>query len=128
MRALPESSRAACRELLVVLGREVVAHGPRFRLDQVKVVEKPLGRRVDGVTPADVACQKAIGLAKDSEVRVQPRPDIVPTRPGVSRQREDAGQGFRALLEALEAQELASERHFYFGTVPSEQGSPHVIV
>ena len=105
-----------------------MAHGARFRLDEVKVVEQPLGRGVDGVTPADVAGQEAVGLAKNSDVRVQPRPDLVPTRPGVSREREDAGQGLRALLEALEAQKLAPERHFFFGMAPSEQGSHHSSV
>ena len=118
-----ELARGELGELLVVAGREVVAHGARLRLDEVEVVEEPLGRGVDGVTPADVVGQDAVGLAKDPEVRVQPRPDVVPARPGVARQREDAGQGLRALLEALEAQELAPERHFLFGTAPSEQGS-----
>ncbi len=102
-----------------------MAHGARFGLDEVEVVEEPLGRGVDGVTPADVVGQEAVGLAQDAEVRVQPRPDVVPARPRVSRQREDAGQRLRALLEALEAQELAPERHFLFGTAPSEQGSHH---
>ena len=118
-----EVARGEPGELLVVPRREVVAHGARLRLDEVKVVEEPLGRGVDGIAPADVAGQETVGLAKDPEIRVQPGPDVVPSRAGLSREREDAGQGLRALLEALEAQKLAPQRRFFLGRAPSEQES-----
>ncbi len=96
-------------------------HGARLRLDEVKVVEKPLGGRRDGDAPVDVVGEGAVRRAQDAEVSFQPRQHVVPARARGWHQREDGGERLGALLEALEAQKLAPERHRLLGAAPSEQ-------
>ena len=121
----------ACRELRqlpVVPDGEVVPHGARLRDDEMEVVEKPLGGRRNGDALVDVVSEATVGRVQDADVRVQPWQHVVPTRTRGRYQRQAGGERLRSLLEALEAQELAPERHGSFETAPSEHRVTPCIV
>ena len=117
-----ELARRQLRQLPVVADREVVPHGARLRLDEMEVVEQPLGGRRHGDAAVDVVSEGAVRRAQDAEVLFQPRQHVVPARREAGSQREDGGERLRPLLEALEAQQLAPERQAWIlRTAPSEQ-------
>ena len=73
----------ACRELRqlpVVPDGEVVPHGARLRLDEVEVVEKPLGGRRNSDAPVDVVSEGAVRRVQDADVSFQPWQHVVPAR------------------------------------------------
>jgi len=64
------------RQLPVVPGREVVPDGPCLRLDEVEVVEQPLGGRRDGDAPVDVVGEGAVRRVQGADVRFEPGRDV----------------------------------------------------
>ena len=116
------------RQRPIVTSGEVPSDGPRLRLDEVEVVEQPLGGRRHRDAPVDVVGEGAIGRGEDADVLIQPRQHVVPAGPRGRHQCEKGGERLGALLEALEAQQFTPERHGLVRTAPSEQGSPHRVV
>lgn len=98
--------RGELGELPVVAGRKGAPPGERFRLDEMKIVEQPLGSRRDGDSPVDVVVRGTIasrpgerrkpargGLRKIAAARLNGRQMQVPGRPGLIRHL--ASTGFR---------------------------------
>jgi hypothetical protein len=115
------------RQLAVVARRQIVADLAYLLLDQVVVVEQPLGGRRNGAPFAHRARDAAIGLKQYRLVF----PEAYRERAPGDRSRGDAlgrGQAFGMLLEALDAEELLADRLFAiprYGLRPAPEGAPN---
>ena len=99
------------RQLAIEAARKIVADLANLLLDDVKVVDQPLGRRGDGAFLADGLADGAIGGEQHPAVVPQP----CRQRTAGSRPRRDAlgrREALGMLLEALDAEELAADRLF----------------
>ena len=117
-------------QLAVVPPRQVVLHAADLGLDQMEVVEQPLGGRGEELAAMDVVGQDAIGLAQHPARSRPPAPKNC--RPRVvagSREGEARGEPACALLQPLDAQQLGAERAFSAmrlpGTEEATQGAGH---
>ncbi len=113
----------ACRELgkrAVIAGGEVAADRACFGLDEVEVVQDPLGGGRDGDTAVGIVRERPVGRAEDAEVAVEPGQNVVAAGARCRHQREAGGERLGALLETCEAQELAAQRELLHGAPASE--------
>jgi hypothetical protein len=102
--------RGELRQLEVIPLREVVADAPGLGLDEVEVVQQPLGRWRHRLAPVHVLGHHPVGLPKHAGVVLE-TPDQGPcTLTGAPGEREAGGEALRALLEPLQAQQLAAKR------------------
>ena len=108
----------------VVLCGQVALHRARLRLDEVEVVEQPLGGGGYGDSPVDVVGEVAVRRLESPEVTLQTSLDAGPDLPCRGRRSEQGGERLGSLLEAFEAQQLAPQRRGVVGSAPWEQGSP----
>ena len=90
-------------ELAVVVRRQVVANLPQLLVNDVEVVEEPLGRRGDRLLVLDRPGQDAVCLKQDAAVLGDARSDRV-SPPGGVGHRLGGGEGLRVLLEPLHAE------------------------
>lgn len=98
--------------------------GARLRLDEVEVVEQPLGRGRNGDAAMDVVSEAAVRRAEGAEVLVEAGQDVAAVQARRRGEREPGGERFRALFQTFEAQELAAEGRGRLGAATSKQGSP----
>ena len=106
-----ERSGGQLRQLPVVAGRQIVANLADLLLDEVVVVEQPLGGRRDCATLADRFRDGAIRLEQNRLVVLQPCGKAAPGR----RRRGDGlcrRKALGMLLEALDTEELLADGFF----------------
>jgi hypothetical protein len=106
-----ERSVGQLRQLPVIAGRQIVADLADLLLDEVIVVEQPLGGRRDRPALPDRAGDGAIGVEQDRFVLLHPHGE----RPPAPRARGDRLRRCEALgmlLETLDAEELLADRLF----------------
>ncbi len=100
-------------------------------LDQVEIVEEPLGGRGEELAAMDVIGQDAVGVAQNPRVLVHPREELLAAVIAGSLEREAGGEPPRALLQTLDAQELGAERAFSAAALPgteeATQGAGHEL-
>jgi hypothetical protein len=106
-----EGSGGQLRQLPIVARGQIVANFADLLLDEVVVVEQPLGGRCDGTTLADRVCDGAIGFEQNRLVVLhssgERSPGHRPQGDGLGR-REALGM----LLETLETEELRADGLF----------------
>ena len=103
-------------ELAVVVRRQVVANLAQLLVDDVEVVEEPLGRRRDGLLVLDRPGQDAVRVEQDAAVLGDARSyGVSPT--GRVGHRLGGGEGLRVLLEPLHAEQFREDglSEFRFG-------------
>ena len=87
--------------------RKVPPHFADLGFHQVEVVEQPLRRRGDRLAAAHVLGQGLVGAAQDAGIVMQPREEAMRAAPRTARQRVGRREHPGALLEVLDAQQLA---------------------
>src|SRR5690606_11472503 len=102
-RAVSES-----RQLAAVLSRQVLASDPNLFLDEVEVVEQPVGRGGDPSALSDGLGDELIGTKEGRFVFGQTRQQPVGTRSLVDFVRP--GQRPRVLLQLVDAQQFGAKR------------------
>ena len=110
-RIAPMGAVGELGQLAIEAGGQVVADLAELLLDDVEIVDEPLGRRRDGPLLADGAADRAIGRAQDTAVVVDALQQALPAR----RAAEDGlggGQALGVLLEPLDPEELRPDRLF----------------
>jgi len=98
-------------QLAVETGGQVVADLAELLLDDVEIVDEPLGRRRDGPLLADGAADRAIGRAQDAAVVVDTLQQALPAR-CATKDGLGGGQALGVLLEPLDPEELRPDRLF----------------
>ena len=106
-------------------------HAADLGFDEVEVVEEPLGGRGEELAAVDVIGQDAVGIAQNPRVLVHPGEELLAAVIAGSLEREARGEPARALLEALDAQELGAEGAFSAAALPgteeATQGAGHEL-
>ena len=129
---MPDISRgASLGSSAIVPARQVVLYAADLGLDQVEVVEEPLGGRGEELAAMDVIGQDAVGVAQNPRVLVHPGEELLAAVIAGSREREAGGEPPRALLQTLDAQELGAEGAFSAAALPgteeATQGAGHEL-
>ncbi len=112
------------RQLAVVGRRQVAADVHHLGLDQVEVVEQPLGRGRHGLAAVHVVAEQAVRLAQRAGVVGDAA--VVGAAAG-ARSRGDLdlrGQVARVVLEPLDVQQLGAKRSWRDGVGPTPQLHP----
>ena len=111
-----EHARIACevtlsqfRQLVVVVGRQVVSDLSELLVDDREVVDEPLGGRRDRPFLGDRPSQRAVRLDQDPAVLGDARPDRVATSRLVGHAL-GTGQAPGMVLQPLHAEELGEDR------------------
>ena len=116
------------RQLAVVAGRQVVADLADLLLDEVVVVEQPLGGRRDGAPFADRVGDGAIGGEQHARVVAEARPRASGRAIGPRGDALGRGQALGVLLEPLDAEELRADRLLAiprYGLRRAPEGAPN---
>ena len=108
-------------ELAVVVRGQVVADLAELLVDDVEVVDEPLGGRRDRAFVLDRPGQDAVRLQQDAAVLGDARPDGASPAGRVG-DRLGGGQRLGVLLEALDAEELGEDRLLELGRQANPAG------
>ena len=113
-----EGALGELRELAVVARRQVVADLAELLVDDVEVVDEPLGGRRDRALFADRPGDHAVRLDEDAAVLRDARLDGM-ALPRLSGDDLGTGERARVLLQPLDAEELGENRLLEVGLRPN---------